>query len=495
MRIRLAEEGEDLRAIRKVCLFIFLNFVLAVLVGCSATGGRSHRSLQQEDTGTSSDQNTIESPWVSTGRDVSSTSDEFGLRDSATEASIRQTLAEAEAQYATGVAANREGRWSDAQVAFEQATSLLADLDLEPTDETGPKTTGPGSELQRQFTTLLHEIARDYRITLAATGQLDPDSPAASFLWQFENPDSTEADTSFTTTLVPHTSKEEPLQVQYDFPVEYNDEVINCIVYFQTLARDPFETFLRRAGRYLPMMKEIVASYGLPTDLAYLPLIESGFNNRAYSYAHASGPWQFIASTGRKYGLNRTNWIDERRDFEKSTHAACMYLRDLYGMFGSWTLALASYNGGEGRVARQIQRQGTTDFWKLKLRDQTQNYVPLFMAALMIAKDPETFGFHVETDPPMKFDWVATDKPLELKEIGRALSCDVSVLEDLNPELRRGVTPPEIKPYRIRVPAGQAAAFAANYPSFLNPNRRSGCSMSSAGVRHSTTSPSSMEFR
>ncbi len=374
-------------------------------------------------------------------------------------------MAEAEALYSTGVAANRDGRWSDAQLAFEQATSILADLDLEPSDINGSdKDHGP-SELQQQFTTILREIARDYRVTLEATGQLDPDSPASSFLWQFDSGDSTEADLEDTTAVViSEPGRREPLEVQYDFPVEYNNEVINCIVYFQTLAREPFETFIRRSGRYLPMMKEIVASYGLPTDIAYLPLIESGFNNRAYSYAHASGPWQFIASTGRKYNLDRTNWVDERRDFEKSTHAACMYLRDLYKMFGSWTLALASYNGGEGRVSRQIARQGTNDFWKLKLRDQTMNYVPLFMAALMIAKDPETFGFHVEPDQPLKFDWVATEKTLELKEVGRALSCDVSVLEDLNPELRRGVTPPGVKPYRLRVPAGYGSIFAANYP-------------------------------
>jgi membrane-bound lytic murein transglycosylase D len=395
---------------------------------------------------------------------VSSTTDEFGLRDSTTEVYVRQRLAEAEALYSTGVVANREGRWSDAQVAFEQATSLLADLDLEPSSATMADEERPGSELQGQFTTLLREIARDYRVTLEATGQLDPDSPASSFLWQFDTGEPVEGETTDTLVVLPPPEKQEPLQVQYDFPVEYNDEVINCIVYFQTLAREPFETFIRRSGRYLPMMKEVVASYGLPTDLAYLPLIESGFNNRAYSYAHASGPWQFIASTGRRYGLDRTNWVDERRDFEKSTHAACMYLRDLYRMFSSWPLALASYNGGEGRVARQIARQKTTDFWKLKLRDQTENYVPLFMAALMIAKDPVTFGFHVEPDPPLKFDWVATDKTLELKEISRALGCGVSALEDLNPELRRGVTPPKVKPYRLRVPSGYASVFAANYP-------------------------------
>ncbi|MBI5868960.1 MAG: LysM peptidoglycan-binding domain-containing protein [candidate division Zixibacteria bacterium] len=387
------------------------------------------------------------------------------VRDSATEAYIRQSLAEAEALYSTGVAANRDGRWSDAQLAFEQATSILADLDLDPSEINGSDKNHRPSELQQQFTTILREIARDYRVTLEATGQLDPDSPASSFLWQFDSGDSTEADVEDTTTVViSEPARREAMEVQYDFPIEYNNQVINCIVYFQTLAREPFETFIRRSGRYLPMMKEIVASYGLPTDIAYLPLIESGFNNRAYSYAHASGPWQFIASTGRKYSLDRTTWVDERRDFEKSTHAACMYLRDLYKMFGSWTLALASYNGGEGRVSRQIARQGTNDFWKLKLRDQTMNYVPLFMAALMIAKDPETFGFHVEPDPPLKFDWVATDKTLELKEIGRALSCEVSVLEDLNPELRRGVTPPGVKPYRLRVPPGLGNMFAANYP-------------------------------
>lgn len=437
----------------------------AALIGCSASGGSARRSVVQGDVPQSNARNGGGNSPAASGENQDFAANQGVIRDSATEAYIRQTMAEAEALYSTGVAANRDGRWSDAQLAFEQATSLLADLDLEPSDMAVPDNGRPASELQQQFTTILREIARDYRVTLEATGQLDPDSPASSFLWQFDSGDTLETEAEDTTAMVlSEPARREPLEVQYDFPVEYNNQVINCIVYFQTLAREPFETFIRRSGRYLPMMKEIVASYGIPTDLAYLPLIESGFNNRAYSYAHASGPWQFIASTGRKYGLDRTNWIDERRDFEKSTHAACMYLRDLYRMFGSWTLALASYNGGEGRVGRQIARQGTNDFWKLKLRDQTMNYVPLFMAALMIAKDPETFGFHVEPDQPLKFDWVATNKTLELKEVGRALSCDVSVLEDLNPELRRGVTPPDVKPYRLRVPAGFGNVFAANYP-------------------------------
>ncbi len=128
-------------------------------------------------------------------------------------------------------------------------------------------------------------------------------------------------------------------------------------------------------------MRPVVKQKGLPEDLVYLPLIESGFNPKAYSWAHASGPWQFISSTGKKYGLTRNWWYDERRDFIKSTEAACDYLKFLYGLFGDWKLALAAYNGGEGRVGRAIKRQRTGDFWRLDLRKQTEDYVPRFMAA------------------------------------------------------------------------------------------------------------------
>ncbi|HUU45007.1 MAG TPA: LysM peptidoglycan-binding domain-containing protein, partial [Acidobacteriota bacterium] len=177
----------------------------------------------------------------------------------------------------------------------------------------------------------------------------------------------------------------------------------------------------------------------------------------------AAGPWQFISSTGRKYGLHASWWLDERRDFEKSTHAACRYLKDLYGMFDAWTLALAAYNGGEGRVGRQIRRQNTRDFWELRLHQQTRNYVPLFMAALSIAKEPERYGFYIEPDPPLEFEWAATNKALELKDVARAIGCSTDALVELNPELRRLVTPPDVEPYRFRVPKGLKDTFAACY--------------------------------
>jgi membrane-bound lytic murein transglycosylase D len=353
-------------------------------------------------------------------------------------------MAEAEALYGNAVAANIDGRWHDAQVAFEQALAILGEVEIHSAADS--------ADAEK----LLHEIAEDYQTTLKALGVLDPEATSSAVLLLYD--ENKEIKTAPGLEAPP-----EPEVVEYNYPIEVNGKVRNCIVYYQTVAREPLEKFLTRAGRYLPMMKEIVASYGLPTDIAYLPLVESGFNNAAYSYAHAAGPWQFIASTGRRYGLNRTWWYDERRDFEKSTHAACQYLKELYGMFGDWNLALASYNGGEGRVGRQIKRQKTSDYWKLKLHSQTRNYVPLFMAALKIAREPERYGFHIEPDAPIAFDWVATNKALELKDVAGAIGCSLAILVELNPELRRSVTPPDIKPYRLRVPKGTGDAFAAAY--------------------------------
>lgn len=368
-------------------------------------------------------------------------------------------LAEAEALYATAVMANLDHRWFDAQVAFEQAIVILGDL--EPTSESD-------SVLVFAIDRLLGEIATDYQQTLIALGELDADASISAVLLRFSGNDETSDIVAVPVIEAPRERK----PVEYNFPVKLNDKVRNCIVYYQTVARQPFEGFLARSARYLPMMKEIVASYGLPTDLAYLPLVESGFNNKAYSYAHAAGPWQFISSTGRNYGLHRTWWYDERRDFEKSTHAACRYLKDLYEMFDSWPLALAAYNGGEGRVGRQIKRQNTKNFWNLRLHRQTRNYVPLFMASLLIARDPETYGFHdIEYDSPIAYDWVATNKALELKDVARALGCSLDALTELNPELRRLVTPPDIKPYRFRVPVDLGEEFAAAYPKLKQSQR------------------------
>lgn len=417
---------------------------ILVLVGCGSSAHLQSPSDYRAER-EANDAARIEAELNEYGPDISDS-------EQTAQVDLRTVLAEAEALYATGVMANIDVRWTDAQVAFEQALTLLSDIDVASSEDVDS-----ADKIDR----LLEDIARDYRQTLLALGELPEDASTSAILLRLgQGPD-------------PGQESSEPVAgaaelqadgVTFDYPIEpEHPRVQKCIRFWQTTAREPMERFLRRSGRYVPMMVDIVKSYGIPSDIVYLPIVESGFNDKAYSHAHASGPWQFIPSTGKQYGLQRTHWIDERRDFEKSTHAACQYLKYLHGLFDSWNLALASYNGGEGRVGRQIKRQKTKDFWKLDLRQETENYVPLYHAALMIAKDPAAYGFNVELDQPMEFDWAATNKPIELKDVAKALGTTTEEIEALNPELRRGVTPPDESPYRLRIPKGTENLFTAIY--------------------------------
>jgi membrane-bound lytic murein transglycosylase D len=231
------------------------------------------------------------------------------------------------------------------------------------------------------------------------------------------------------------------------------------IRYFQTKGRDRFEIWLARSGKYSDMMRGILAKYEMPGDLVYLALIESGFSPKAYSVARAAGPWQFIAGTGRRYGLRIDWWADERRDYEKSTHAAAAYLRDLYGVFDSWPLAAAAYNAGENRIQRAVSRYKTEDFAKLiryrYLPRETKDYVPKMLAALTIAKDPDRYGFgNVRYDDPLAFDKVVLPGGTDLAVLGSIIGVPVESLREWNPELKRFCTPPNTETYEIRLPEG-----------------------------------------
>ncbi len=223
-----------------------------------------------------------------------------------------------------------------------------------------------------------------------------------------------------------------------------------------------FQQYLDNSGYYRDHIMPILAQYGLPEELFYLPLIESGFNPNAYSYAHAAGMWQFIAGTGARYGLKRNWWIDERRDPIKSTHAAAKYLKKLYEEFNDWFLALAAYNAGELRIWRAIKREGTRDYWKLKsLPQQTRDYVPTFMASMLVAKNPEKYGF--TNSPKDKWEWdeVPVSSSYEFDAIARACGVSVEEIRRLNPELRRWVTPPNEPNYILRVPVGKGDSLIA----------------------------------
>ncbi len=253
----------------------------------------------------------------------------------------------------------------------------------------------------------------------------------------------------------------------YHIPMILNDSVENHLEYFKTRGREVFQRWLDRSARYIPVMKDIFREKNLPEDLVYVAMIESGFNPYAVSWAKAVGPWQFMPATGKLYGLKIDWWIDERKDPIKSTQAAAEHLKDLHNLFGSWPLALASYNAGAGKVQRAVLRTRSEDFWDLKasryIRKETKNYVPKYMAATIIAKNPEAYGFTVSTYEPLKYDEVVLEESTDLRLIARCANCTYEEVKELNPEIRRWVTPPQYNHYTLRLPAGRKEAFLANY--------------------------------
>jgi membrane-bound lytic murein transglycosylase D len=266
---------------------------------------------------------------------------------------------------------------------------------------------------------------------------------------------------------VPELARGEGIETIYHVPIVYNEYVEGYLTLFQTRLRERFEVWLARSGRYVPMMQNILKRKEIPEDLVFLALIESGFNPQAHSVASAVGPWQFIKSTGERYGLRVDKWIDERRDPVKSTVAAARYLKDLYRMFQSWSLSMASYNAGEGRIMRALASSKTEDFWQLKetshIKDETKNYVPKFMAATLIAKNPEKYGFFVDYHEPLSYEEVKVSKQTSLKSIAKAVGISVQQMQQYNPELKRDTTPPNYPGYHVKIPHGTKARFLAAF--------------------------------
>ena len=232
-------------------------------------------------------------------------------------------------------------------------------------------------------------------------------------------------------------------QVKFDVPIQMNKQVRAYLVYFSTERKAVITRYLSRSTRYLPMIKEVFQEAGLPEDMAYLAMIESGFNNKAYSPAAASGMWQFIKGTGLRYGLAIDSYVDERRDPEKATRAAAKYLLDLYKQFGSWYLAAASYNCGEGRVQRELNQSNHKNFWELSanmcLPTETKNYVPQMIAATIIAKNPEKFGFkNVPYLPPVKYDKVPVTETTSLTAAAVAVNVPAEEVAGAQPGIAAG---------------------------------------------------------
>lgn len=259
----------------------------------------------------------------------------------------------------------------------------------------------------------------------------------------------------------------------FDLPVTYNKNVSKWIAYFQgSRSSKWFREWLQRSYKYMPFIQDELRKAGLPMDLAYMVMIESGFAPNAISHADAVGPWQFIAATGSRYGLNKTWWLDERRDLKKSTLAAIRYLRDLHGEFGSWYLVAASYNMGENGLRRQIKKYGTKDYWTLiklnALPQETQEYVPKILAAMLIAKAPNLYGFrNLEKMDPLEYDVVTVPGGTDLGPLADHLGVTRKSLKDLNAEVYLGYIPRQVEKHFIRVPKG-AATLVSSYVHQLN---------------------------
>jgi membrane-bound lytic murein transglycosylase D len=259
-------------------------------------------------------------------------------------------------------------------------------------------------------------------------------------------------------TLAPRDSAVIPIPEvhlsDFDVPIVLNEQVRAYILYYQTRKWGVLSRAFERSGRYLPMMRRIFRDQGLPQDLVNLAYVESAFNYRAYSPAKASGLWQFIKATGNRYGMKVNYWLDERRDPEKATKGAAAYLKDLYEMFHSWPLALAAYNAGEQRVQRAIETQGTTDFWSLRLPQETERFVPAFMAATIIAKDPGRYGFTAPVEESWDVERATVPGAIELRSVARVVGVSSDLIRDLNPALMRGVTPVHASEHEILLPPG-----------------------------------------
>lgn len=248
----------------------------------------------------------------------------------------------------------------------------------------------------------------------------------------------------------------------FDIPVTYNGKVKWWINYFQTSNRKWFRLWMERASAYLPNMQSVLKARNMPQDLAFVAMIESGFSPHAVSSADAVGYWQFIGPTASRYGLQMSWWIDERRDFNKSTTAAARYLADLYRQFKTWYLTAAAYNMGEGKLQRLINRHNTKNYWELAKKpdfpQETRDYIPKLLAAMFISKAPKLYGFDQLNFRSMsQYEYYVVPGGTDLVHLAQYIGAPSDSVLGLNPELIKGLVPISVKNHRIRIPKGLAA--------------------------------------
>src|ERR1051326_2164660 len=266
----------------------------------------------------------------------------------------------------------------------------------------------------------------------------------------------------------------EQAQKNVNFTFTLNPLIQQFINYYQGRNRGTMENGLRRSGQYMKLERKIFAEEGVPVDITWLGQVESAWKPKAMSWAAASGLWQFIPATGRTYGLRQNAYIDERNSYEQATRASARHLKDLAKRYnGNWELAMAAYNTGAGNIDRAISRAGTANFWMIYpyIAQETRNYVPNILAVILIAKNPEKYGFKgIKADPPIAYDIVQVPTATSLQLVADATDTNIDYIRSLNPELKRDITP-RGDTYNVRIPAGHAKQFASLLQR-ISPDRR-----------------------
>jgi membrane-bound lytic murein transglycosylase D len=367
---------------------------------------------------------------------------------------IDHIIADVEREFALGHAEWQASRREKARERFDRAVEILLNL---------PEGARGNSRLRAEFEFLLDRVSALDVIALREADAVTEarSEPAAidellnAAMFERPKPLATTAE-----TVAAHLARR-----TFEVPIVANDKVLSYIELFQGRLYDFMQNGLDRGQRYLPMVRSVFRSEGLPLDLAYVPLVESAFKNNALSRASARGMWQFMLPTAREHGLKQDWFIDERSDPEKATRAAAQYLKTLHQMFdGDWYFALASYNAGPGRLQRAVRTSRRSDYWKLTattryLPRETREYVPMILAAMIIADDPELYGFDVTWATPLAYDTVEVPGALDLATIAEWSGTTVEQVQDLNPDLRRLTTPASA--HLLKVPVGTGAAVYA----------------------------------
>jgi membrane-bound lytic murein transglycosylase D len=361
-----------------------------------------------------------------------------------------------QSHFANGQRELQLGHLEQAKTEFNRALEVLLESPYGARQE---------PRIREHFDRLVDRISA-YEITALAEGDgfsEKPSEPASIdellALSMFDTPEPT--------AEVERAVKSDLESTTHDIPIPLNQRVLSYVELFQGRLRGHIEDGLQRGAQYLPMIQSVFRAEGLPLDLAYVPLIESAFKPNALSRAKAKGVWQFMRGTAIENGLRHDWYVDERSDPEKATRAAAKYLKTLVTMFdGDWHLALASYNGGPGRVQRAMKRSGIDDFWKLAARQgrlprETREYVPMILAAIVIARNPAQYGFTIEGDPAVPYETISLPGPVDLRRVAEWTGTSIDTIQSLNPELRRWTTPLRSSEYELKVPHGSAALLQA----------------------------------